>query len=145
MEHQPSDRAAAERSTVDVGLAPAATNDTSGLFVPETLLPTQHQSHHVPDSPYRSLVRAVLERALLDAAAGPARADERDEALDWFRHTGDEPFSFNWIGAHLGFDPGWMRERILARFGETVVVTESREPEERPAVRISPMPRRRAA
>lgn len=139
MEHR--DHAAAERTTVDVGLAPAATNDTSGLFVPETLLPSQIQTQTIPDSPYRNLVRAVLERSLLDAAAGPARADEREEALEWFRHTGDEPFSFNWVGAHLGFDPEWMRERILARF-DPKLATEPANGEERQARQV---PRRRAA
>jgi hypothetical protein len=141
MQHR--NHAAAERSTVDVGLTPAATNDGGGLFVPETLLPSQHQvSSGVPDSPCRSLVRAVLERALLDAAAGPARAADRADALAWFSATGNEPFSFEWVATHLGFDASWMRERIRARFGD---LRSPAEPDGGDETTRTPLPRRRAA
>jgi hypothetical protein len=121
---------------------PTHTADSGGLFVPETLLPSQHQFTSVPDSPYRSLVRAVLERALLDAAAGPARAEERDHALAWFRSTDGDPFSFEWVATHLGFDAGSMRERILARFDPAQSPAEPDREEETPA---RPLPRRSAA
>jgi hypothetical protein len=126
----------------DVGLTPAATNDGGGVFVPETLLPSQHQFSSVPDSPCRSLVRAVLERALLDAAAGPARAEDRADALAWFRATDTGPFSFEWVAVHLGFHAAWMRERILARFDPAETFEEPAREEEAPA---RPLPRRSAA
>lgn len=64
--------------------------------------------------PERALIKAVLERAILDAVNGDEGAVN---AYDWITRWCDEdraqPMSFVWICLHLDLDPGRTRDAVV--------------------------------
>lgn len=63
-------------------------------------------------SPERSLLVALLRRALFDFFGGSA--SEKDAARDWIfdEDSEEEPFSFPWVCAYLDMDPERVRKYV---------------------------------
>jgi hypothetical protein len=104
-----------EHAIDQVEPAQALEPGASALLEPVILLASQHAMARPPDSPYRRLVAAMLERALLDAVGPTAREGDRNDALAWFGSDDETPFSFRWVAAQLGFDTDWLRDRVRRR------------------------------
>ena len=64
-------------------------------------------------SPERSLLVALLRRALFDYFGGSAT--ERQAAQDWILDMEDEeePFSFGWVCSYLDMDPERVRKYVM--------------------------------
>lgn len=64
-------------------------------------------------SPERSLLVALLRRALFDYFGGST--SEREAAKDWILEDQDEdePFSFSWVCSYLDMDAERVRKYVL--------------------------------
>jgi hypothetical protein len=74
----------------------------------DDLLPSQWE-RGAPDTPERALVRAMLDSAIRDFRKPEP---DHDSARTWFTSEDAGLFSFEWVCAHLGLDPAWVRRRL---------------------------------
>ena len=72
-----------------------------------------------PSLPERTLLVAILERAILDAcglvtaASGDSKARIKAEARDWIASEIDTPWSFSWVCDLLGISATPIRRALL--------------------------------